>query len=203
MPAFSLPAGVPPLPSGYIDFFSPPPIILEDDPSVSFLAAQTPQWGIFLNGEAQIVADNTVSFSYKQDWVLSDYPVEQGSFEMYDKVWTPFEVRLRFSAGGSDADRKALLDSVDSIANAYTLFDAYTPEVTYPSINITHYDYRRTSDQGVGLLVIDVWCLQVRESGQQQFTQTQAPSGSDPRGGGSVQAVPPTTAQQQMLSQVT
>lgn len=203
MPAFSLPAGVPPLPSGYIDFFSPPPLLLVDDPSVSMLAAQTPQWGIFLNGVAQVVADNTVRFEYKQDWSLSDYPVEAGSFEMYDKVWSPFEVRLRFSRGGTDADRKALLDSVDVLANSYKLFDVYTPEISYPSVNVTHYDYRRTHEQGLGLISVDVWCLQVRSTATATFSNTQSPSGADPKSGGAVQPSSATSSQQAVAAQVT
>src|SRR5215469_5882183 len=36
------------------------------------------------------VAASFVDVEYKQDWPISDYPVEQGGFQSYDKVRLPF-----------------------------------------------------------------------------------------------------------------
>ena len=50
---------------------------------------------------------------------------------------------------------------VEEVVNRYAktldLYDVVTPEITYLSCSISHYDYRRTSSQGVGLVVVDVW----------------------------------------------
>jgi hypothetical protein len=137
-----------------------------------------PQWGLFLNGEPAVVSDNVVSFEFKQDFRISNYPVEEGAFESYNKVQVPFDVRLRFSTGGSVADRQAMIDSVDAIIGSTDLFDAVTPEKVYQSVNPTHQDIRRTSRNGVGLLVIDVYCEQVRVTATQQFTTSQQSSSS-------------------------
>lgn len=181
------------------------------------------QWGLFKNSVPVIVSDNVVSFDFKREWTVSDYPLEQGAFESYDKVAVPFDVRLRFSMGGSDADRQAFLDSIDAAANTLDLFDAVMPEKVYPSVNVTHYDYRRTATNGLGLLVVDAWCIQVRVTAQAAFTSaqqnngtgvtsqnsmvgtgafqagnTQSPSGADPIGIGNVQ---PVTAPVQLATQ--
>ena len=152
------------------------------------------QWGIFSGGGEVITADSVVAFDYKQEWSISDYPVERGAFESYDKVSLPFDVRLRFTAGGNAANRAALLESIAAIAGTTALFDAVTPEVVYPSVTISHYDYRRTARQGLGLLQIDVWCLQVNENATLS-SGTAQPDGAAQVNGGSVQPTDATSTQ--------
>ena len=205
MPAFSLPAGVPPLlPSGYIDFSEiyNPPLAVADDSSIANLATQPAIWGLYLNGSAVITADNVESFSFKQDYLISDYPTEGGGFETYNKVTVPYDVRIRFTAGGSDSDRQALLDSVSAAAETLDLYTALTPEATYPSVNIIHFDYRRTAENGVGLIRVDVWCQEVRVTATQTFSQVAAPSGADPQNNGNVLVATPTGPQQATLPSV-
>lgn len=186
--------GVPPLSS-----YAPPvgldAILLTGD-TAQLPGASPSQWGIFLNGAAVVVADNVVSMSFKSEWAIADYPVEQGAFASYDKVTVPFESRVRFSAGGSAANRQALLDSVAAIAgDKTTLYTVVTPEETYPSVSISHYDYARTAVNGVGLIQVDVWCLNVIVAGGVNFQSTAAPSGASPINDGTVQTTPATSAQ--------
>lgn len=131
-----------------------------------------PQWGLFKDGQPVVIADSVLAFDFRQDYRISDYPVEQGAFESYNKVATPFDVRFRFSTGGSVAERQGLIGSVDAIIGSIDLFDAVTPEKVYQSINPVHQDLRRTSHNGLGLLIIDVYCRQVRVTATQQFTNS-------------------------------
>lgn len=135
------------------------------------------QWGIFLNNQPVVTADNVASFEYREDWSLCDFPVEKGAFASYNKVYIPYVARFRFSAGGSQDNRAALLKSIAGIAGDYNLYDAASPEKTYLSCNVSHYDYRRTNQNGVGLIVVDVWLTQVNEVGQNVAASTTAPSG--------------------------
>ena len=57
-----------------------------------------PQWGIYLDGEPVVDADSVVTFDYRQEWTVSDYPLEQGAFQSYDKVQTPFDVAVTITA---------------------------------------------------------------------------------------------------------
>lgn len=194
--------------------------------SLSGLAGQ--QWGLFLNGEPAVISDNVLSFEFKQDFRNSSFPVEEGAFETYNKVQVPYDVRLQFSTGGSVSDRQALIQSIDAIIGSTDLFDGVTPEKVYQSINPVHQSLRRTSRNGLGLLVIDVYCEQIRVTAQQQFTSSQTSSATDSSGGsitqisiilgaqlinqpqspsaapqvsdGTVQAAPPTPAQQSAIS---
>lgn len=147
------------------------------------------QWGIFLNGVPVVTADNVVSFEFKQEFLLSDFPVEQGGFETYDRVQVPFDARIRFSSGGSDANRAALLNSIATVARPgnTTLYDVATPEKVYTSVSLAHQDIRRTAVNGVKLLVVDVWLLEVRLNQSTSLSNTQTPSGADQTNGGNVQ----------------
>lgn len=160
-----------------------------------------PLWGIFNDsGESVVVADNVVNFEYKQEWTVADYPMEQGAFESYDKVDTPFSARITFSSGGSFRNRQHLLASIDQVAGDLKKYDVVTPEKTYTSVNIMHYDYRRTAVNGAGLITVAVWLTEIRENATVATTDTAAPSGAATQDGGQVQAKDTTASQQSIIS---
>lgn len=169
--------------------------LLTADAVASFFFNVGPQWGVFLDGFPVVAAQSVVSMEYRQDWIISDYPLEQGAFESYDKVNTPFLARVRFASGGDIATRQALLLSIEAIAGDTNLYDVVTPERVYTSVNVGHYDYRRAA-QNVGLLEVDVWLVQVNVTAVTLFSNTQSASGANPVDGGGVQTTPATPAQQ-------
>lgn len=187
--------GVPPLARD--PFANLPGLIFLTRDVLAFFAGVTgPRWGLYLGGVSAVNAQSVVSFEYKQDWKVADYPLEKGAFESYDKVKTPFDVKLRFASGGSEIDRLALLDSIAALADSLALLDAVTPEKVYTNVNVNHYDYRRTSTNGVGLLVVDAWCVQVRvATASDPFSSTAQPGGASPVSGGTVQTTTPTAEQ--------
>ncbi|AWB26168.1 hypothetical protein DA075_35445 (plasmid) [Methylobacterium currus] len=152
------------------------------------------RWGLYRQGRPVVICDTVLAFDHKADWAVSDHPLERGSFESFNKVAIPFDVRFIFAAGGSEASRTALLSSIQAIAGDLNLYDAVTPEKVYPSVNVVHYDYRRTAQAGAGLLVVAIWCQEIRQvtpSAASPNTSTAAPSGADPVNGGTVQPAPP------------
>jgi hypothetical protein len=189
--------GVPPLlRNPLIPSIVPIPPLIADGLDVLSSSLSNGQWGIFLDGENVVAADNVVSFGYSQKWSLSTYTVEQGGFETYDKVNNPFSIRLRFSCGGSESRRQSFIESIDAIAGTTDLYDVVTPEKTWQNLNIEGYDIiERRSDQGVGLIVIDVQALEIRQTGTSAFisttttplTATKTPGGASTVNGGTVQ----------------
>jgi hypothetical protein len=156
--------GVPALAS-----YIPNAIVLLEGDAVELNFGGPQLWGLYLDGVPVVTADTVTSFDFKEEWAISDYPVETDSstnsgqaFYSYDKVQNPYTVRIRFVAGGTAAARVALLSSIASIANTLNLYDAVTPEAIYPNVNVTHYDYARTATSGLGIMIIDVWAEQVR-----------------------------------------
>jgi hypothetical protein len=131
----------------------------------------TKRWGVFKGGQPVISFDAFIGIDYRQGWSISDFPLEQGAFESYDKVQLPFDVRVKFAAGGTLENREALLQSVAAIAKTLDLYDVVTPEVVYTSVNVQHYDYRRTAINGNGLITIELWLLEVRIGASAGLTQ--------------------------------
>lgn len=165
--------------------------------------ALSPQWGIFSQGgQALVLADNVLGVEFKQDWAISTYPIEQGGFKSYDKVYVPFDVRVRFSCGGSLARRKAFIASIDAIAATLDLYNVVTPEKIFPSVNVVHQAYNRTATDGLGVIKADVWLLQVSQTATQTFSNTAAPGAADVVNGGTVQAVAATTSQLASLPKI-
>lgn len=154
---------------------------------------QTTQWGLYLDGIPVISADTVGSVEYKKDWTIATYPIEEGGFETYDKVSLPFEIRIRFAAGGSPSNRQALLASIDAIAGDTNLYDLVTPEVVYLNVNVSHYDYKRAADSGVGLLIVELWCQEIRIQVSEGLTNTQSSTSTDPIDDGQQNAQTPTS----------
>src|ERR1035437_8692835 len=102
--------------------------------------SQAPAWGVYLGGQSVVSFDTFLGVDYRQGWAISDYPVENGAFESYDKVDLPYAVRVRFAAGGSAANRQALLETVAVISETLDFYDVITPEVIYQNCNVQHYN---------------------------------------------------------------
>ena len=168
--------------------------LLVADTIASITALFRTQWGAFKNGVSVIRADNVIDLSFKQDWSISNYPTEKGAFESYDKVNSPFEVRVRFSSGGPLLDRQNLLKSVDIVNNSLDTFDIVTPEKTYIGVNMMHFDYQRAADHGAGMIVVDTWWVEIRDNAQAAFSNTKDPSGAAAKNGGTTPTTPATSS---------
>jgi hypothetical protein len=189
----ALPPGVPNLLGDVAGLFQDFGEILYADSYIGYGAGAPPQWGLFLGGSPVVVADTITEMGYKQDWAIADYPVERGGFESYDKVNIPFRAVFQFVSGGSDAKRQALLDSIAAIGDTLTLYDVLTPEAVYVGVNVEHYDYRRASSNGLGLMIVNVGVLEIREEGKTDFKNAKPPSAYAPEQRGNVQSPEATT----------
>lgn len=136
--------------------------LLVDD-AVSFIAGQFDTWGIFLYGVDVLPSMNSmVTFEYRRDWSISDYPVENGAFQSYDKVSMPYESRVRIIAKSSISDRQLLLTEIEAIAGSLLLYTIVTPERTFKNVNVTHFDIIKRTAQNVGLMIVDLWFIEIR-----------------------------------------
>jgi hypothetical protein len=194
------------------------------------VSAVLPQWGIFLNGApviqpasfisqalstvAPVVAPvlaafglsfpvfaSFIDYEYKQDWPISDYPVEDGGFQSYDKVQQPFELRVRITCAGSAVERQQSLAAIDAVANSLQLFTVMTPEGGYDSCCPSHYDYKRTNDNGgVSMITVDLWFTEIRVTATATFQNTSTPTAAGTQSIGNVQAFSPSASINQMYA---
>lgn len=163
--------GVPALPRAAGAVVGIATLLIEDAFGAFFAGTGAPQWGLFKGGAPVVLADTVLTLDYKQDWQILTYPVEQGGFESYNKVQIPFNIRLRFATGGSEADREAYLASIADAAASLDLFDVVSPEAIYTNVNIVHQDYNRRASN-VGIIAVDVWCQEVRVTSAAAFGNT-------------------------------
>ncbi|NBD02185.1 hypothetical protein [Burkholderia thailandensis] len=155
-----------------------------------------PVWGIFDEfGAPMAVADTALSIEYRGDSRISKYPQEQGGFADYNKVQVPYSARVQLACGGSDARRAAFLSSIEASKQSTMLFTVITPDATYENANVVAYDYRRTSRNGVTLVVAEVYLEEVRQTVVAQFDNTQNAASQDSASLGQVQGQAPTAAQ--------
>lgn len=128
------------------------------------------QWGIFTTGGAPaLVADSVFAVEYARDYKISDYPQEQGAFQSYNKVRLPFQAKITYTLNRL---RTEFLNTAEAITASLALFTVVTPEVIYPSANITHYSYRRDRAGSSTMVKVDVWCEEVRQTAQAFLAQS-------------------------------
>ena len=149
-----------------------------------------PQWGIYDTlGNPLIISDSVYSVEYSRDYRISDYPQQNGSFESYNKVQIPFQAKVTFLIGGSDADRAEFLNTIEPIVASLNFVTVVTPEITYALANLTHYAYRREARRGIKLLSVDIWCEEVRVNAQSQYTNAQNINGATQAQNGVIQPI--------------
>lgn len=180
--------------TGDFDFLS------SDGPGVSSLT-EAPRWGLFDEGGTQIIVpDSFLGLDSLKEYRVSDYPIEEGGFESYNKVEVPFVGKILFAKGGDEAERTQFLSQIEQAIKSLDVYSLVTPEKSYASVNVTHRDYRRTVNNGVTMLTVEVWVEEIRNTVTASFSNTQAPEGAATVNDGGVQPQTPSPAIQQAVA---
>lgn len=175
-------------------------VLLTADAKIAMQQGQSPKWGIFLNGVNALNPDSIVGFEYKDESKVASFPIENGGFASYDKVDVPWDIRVEMTKGGTLASRSQFLKTLKAAKQSLNLYTVVTPEISIPSGNITHFDYRRTEKSGVTLMTFSVWLQEIRTAGTPAFTSTASPNGASPQNGGTVQPTAPTPSQSSAIT---
>jgi hypothetical protein len=142
------------------------------------------QWGIYdAAGTVLVLApDSFLAFDKRNEWRISDYPIQQGSFASYNKVIVPFELSLRVSKGGSLTDRENFLTQLDAISGDTNLYTVITPEKTYTNVNISRTEVTRRGPQGAYFLAeVDIFFRQILQvTAQYSSTTTNTANAQNP-----------------------
>ncbi len=138
-------------------------LLVEDALSFAFGALDT--WGIFLLGVPVLPNMNSlVTFEYRKDWNIPDYIFESGGFQSYNKVQLPYETRVRITSKGTLLERQLLFAEVEHVAASTALYTIVTPERTFLSANVSHFDIVKRTNSNVGILIIDLWFTEIRSN---------------------------------------
>lgn len=167
-------------------------LLLEADVLTAASMFEPPQWGIFFtSGQPLVIPDTVISVDFRREARISDYPVEEGGFQSYDKVRLPYDIRLRMSCSGANMNKVLFLENLDHAHQSLDLFQVVTPDAIYSNVNITHYDYRRERMRGATILHVEVWLQQVISTATTSFTSTKQSTGATDVNNGTVQPIDP------------
>ena len=194
--------GVPPVLRNLGEIQNSVEVLLSGDIlGTSTFSSQRGQWGIFdQKGNLVLTPNSFKELDYRHAWRIANYPMEQGAFQSYNKVQTPFENNLTVVIGGSVQELNDFLTTLEAIADSLNLYNIVSPEYTYTNVSIEGINYRRHSVDGVTMLTIDIRVIEIRLTTFNVHSDTALPGLSAPVNGGTVQAY--TASQQQALANI-
>ena len=182
----------------------PATLVLEglDALGINLLGSPNTHYSIVTTGSSSpvVTPDTVESFAWKGDHRISTFPVEQGAFTSYNKVATPFDLRMTLVCGGrnfyQDATQKlddylnSLLGTgfgqpmaredfilaLEAMLESTDLYDVVTPDRTYERLNLVHFDYVKRAKDGAVMVIADCGFEEVRETVTAIYTATGQPN---------------------------
>ena len=126
---------------------------------------QPPKWGIYLAGQSTpaMPVSSVVELDISGESMVSDYPIETGSFTTYNKVQRPEYFGIRVTQDGAQNTRTELLSWLKNNKEATTVFDVVCPEFTWLNVTLVSYRITRTARSGASMVSADLIFQQVRE----------------------------------------
>lgn len=200
--------------AGFISVLLIPPAIEAPAlPGVLWQAAQSePVWGVFdSSGNIVIEPDSVMEFSYRAEWSVSDYPVQDEAFASFNKVAHPPEMLVRMVKGSSLQDRADFENDCEAVANSLNLFTILTPEKTYLNVNVLRHEVNRRERRGANYIEADLF-FRVINTVQAQYSSTgslpsptinaASPSAVPPVSVGVVQPLTPSDLDQKLIAEL-
>lgn len=124
-----------------------------------------PTWGVYKTGTTQLAFDVSSVFDLgiSGSSVISNYPIEEGTFTSYNKVVNPNTYPIRLARDGSQSQRTAFLNWLENSKNSFDLFDVLCPERTYKNVTLESYRIIRTSESGAAMILADCLFQEIRQ----------------------------------------
>jgi hypothetical protein len=189
----SLPAGIPDL---LEDINRPFEYIIEAKAvanlALDWLGLNASQWGIYRNGVLALHVDGFSDFGVSNGSQIANYRIEQGAFSTYNKVDSPYDLRIGAIKTGTGDEVDVFLSELEKISNDIELYDIVTPEAIYSFANVERYSYRRTTEKGAHIIYAEITFKQIMNTTETAFsaTPTKEIAGQPIVSGGLVQTTP-------------
>lgn len=155
---------------------------------------QLPVWGVYdANGNLLLEPDTILNFRLVDATKISQYPVQNGSFSVFNRVANPDEITLRFFKAGSEAQRQGFLNACSNILASTDVVTIVTPEKSYKSMNPVRQEVMRVEREGAYSVEVDMTFEEVRVvSAQYDTTATNQVIAADTSNAQSSSAIPST-----------
>lgn len=151
-------------------------------------------------GDPVIVPDTIMVFGYKNVADISDYPIEQGAFNTYNKVRIPRNIRVLMCCGGLNyaqqieqtvdqiinsavgttlgqgMQRSAFCDALDAMVESLDQYNIVTPDKTYANFNCISVNYDRSARSGAGMIKAECIFREIVPATQPTYSQGGTPN---------------------------
>jgi hypothetical protein len=150
------------------------------------MLSSSPKWGVYapdgtpfmsVGGSSSLLVSllgggsnstlSTGSVDFSADARAADFPVAANSvtttatsvsFASFNKVESPFMVRVQLRLNGTVAEKTQLLIKLENSRKNTSIWNIFTPELQMTNCTLESYSYSRGADSGMTMLKIDtVW----------------------------------------------
>lgn len=123
-----------------------------------------PQWMIHDDESGiDLIFSALFSIDYTQETKVIHAPTET-AFVAYNKVLAPKELSMQACIRQKDTNDMGKFTRVlGLLADSTRIVSVITPERTYPSLNITSFNFSRNHDDGVDQIIFDFKFIEVKE----------------------------------------
>lgn len=134
------------------------------DAAIDFLFGE-PKWGIYVAGTQNVgvYVSSVVELEVTGESMVSDFPLETGSFTSYNKVLHPNIFILRFTQDGVASQKTELLQWCEDNVERPELYDVVCPEKTWTNATLIRYRNLRSAEVGAGMVTVECVFQQIRE----------------------------------------
>lgn len=127
-------------------------------------ANQSNVWGVFdASNKPAFSVDTYLEFAPNNAAKQSDFPTEQGGFNSFNKVQSPYKVNVKISQAGTLQQMQALLDTLKTLLVSTDFLSVITPMETYANCTLVDYKYRQTAKSGAGRIEATLTFEEARE----------------------------------------
>lgn len=129
------------------------------------------------NGNKLIQPDGPGEFEMKADANISNYPVEDGGFQSYNKVVNPEELTITLLCGGQGPmSRERFLARCRELKNGTDIVTLVTPDQVYRSVVCTGMGYSKRAVNGATLLTVTLPFKEVRDGASSTYAKAKRDS---------------------------
>ena len=119
---------------------------------------------------AEVAFSAMLEFSAEKSSRLPDEPIEKGSFATYNRIIEPRSITCQLGVSGTAQQLQSEIDRLTTLAENDEKITLVTPEQSYKNMMLESFDYRRSAENGRGVLYVDLRFKEIREVAPQQTT---------------------------------
>lgn len=91
-------------------------------------------------------------------------PIEEGSFNSYNKTSEPKKITIEVSFSGTRAELHEALDKVDELKESTKTFSIITPYYEYENFTLESYSSDMRTETGWGVMFVTLQCVEIKET---------------------------------------